>query len=139
MVFQKSTINTITTDGSGRFVASSDNAYCINVWDRDAITDGSPVAIRTIYEPFKSNEINAVGLSHDARYLIAACSGTQNLLKVWQWTIGNDSPDGISLIKLSFIVLKLYQVLQIALNCHLGWVKQKTFVFVLILARRIIL
>ncbi|XP_065084158.1 cilia- and flagella-associated protein 251-like [Ochlerotatus camptorhynchus] len=93
LVGHKSTINTITTDGSGRFVASSDNAYCINVWDRDAITDGSPVAIRTIYEPFKSNEINAVGLSHDARYLIAACSGTQNLLKVWQWTIGNDSPD----------------------------------------------
>lgn len=91
---QKDSINTIVVDGSGRFVVSSDSSYCINVWDREAVPDGPPVAIRTIYEPFKANEINTVGLSHDARYLIAACSGTEQLLKLWQWTIGNDSPDG---------------------------------------------
>ncbi|XP_021700705.1 cilia- and flagella-associated protein 251 isoform X1 [Aedes aegypti] len=93
LIGHKDSINTIVVDGSGRFVVSSDSSYCINVWDREAFPDGPPVAIRTIYEPFKANEINTVGLSHDARYLIAACSGTEQLLKLWQWTIGNDSPD----------------------------------------------
>ncbi|XP_053692019.1 cilia- and flagella-associated protein 251-like [Sabethes cyaneus] len=94
LVGHKTCINTITSDGSGRFVVSTDSTYCINVWDRKANPDAAPIAIRTIYEPFReSAEINAAGLSHDGRYLVAACSGSRHLLQLWQWTIGNDTPD----------------------------------------------
>ncbi|XP_055546832.1 cilia- and flagella-associated protein 251-like isoform X2 [Wyeomyia smithii] len=94
LVGHKTLINTIISDGTGRFIVSSDSTYSINVWDREINPGAAPVAIRTIYEPFKEQaEINAIGLSHDGRYLVAACSGSQNLLKLWQWTIGNDTPD----------------------------------------------
>ncbi|XP_058446746.1 cilia- and flagella-associated protein 251-like isoform X2 [Malaya genurostris] len=96
LVAHRSCVNMITSDGTGRFVVSCDSFYCINVWDREAVPGAAPVAIRTIYEPFRSpNEINAVGISHDGRYLLAACSGTHYQLQVWQWTVGNDSPDDI--------------------------------------------
>ncbi|XP_055636324.1 cilia- and flagella-associated protein 251-like isoform X2 [Toxorhynchites rutilus septentrionalis] len=93
IVGHRTNINMLASDGTGRFVASSDSIHCINVWDRDASPGASPVAIRTIYEPFKSNQMDAVGLSHDGRYLIAACSGSQHQLKIWQWTVGNETTD----------------------------------------------
>ncbi|XP_039440195.1 cilia- and flagella-associated protein 251-like [Culex pipiens pallens] len=93
LVGHKSNVTMILSDASGRFVASADNLYSINIWDREGNPGGAPLAIRTIYEPFKSSEINAIGLSQDGRYLVAACSGSQHLLQLWQWTVGNDAPD----------------------------------------------
>ncbi|XP_058819321.1 cilia- and flagella-associated protein 251-like isoform X2 [Topomyia yanbarensis] len=91
LVGHKSFINMITSDCSGRFVVSCDGTYCINVWDRESNPGSAPVAIRTIYEPFRSPiEITAVGISHDGRYLLAACCYQ---LQLWQWTVGSDSPD----------------------------------------------
>lgn len=91
----------IGCDESGRFVVSSDCSYCINVWDRQAGGGEShhhPIAIRTIFEPFKANgDIGAVSLSCDGKYLLAG-GGIPNeqgsQLKLWSWTVGNDFPDG---------------------------------------------
>ncbi|XP_058122376.1 cilia- and flagella-associated protein 251-like [Anopheles ziemanni] len=102
----KAVVNMIGCDGSGRFVVSSDCSYSINVWDRvpacgDGATGGhkNPIAIRTIFEPFKASEISAVALSREGKYLLAGGGtgvggpdqGAQ--LKLWSWTVGNDFPD----------------------------------------------
>ncbi|KFB37619.1 AGAP007799-PA-like protein [Anopheles sinensis] len=101
----KAVVNMIGCDGSGRFVVSSDCSYSINVWDRvPACGTGGhkhPIAIRTIFEPFKASEISAVALSREGKYLLAgggtgvgAASTEQGAqLKLWSWTVGNDFPD----------------------------------------------
>ncbi|XP_050094670.1 cilia- and flagella-associated protein 251-like [Anopheles aquasalis] len=93
----KSHINMIGCDGSGRFVVSSDTSYSINVWDRDSVPVDdaqSPLAIRTIFEPFKGTEINAVAMSHEGKFLLAGGGAAQcSQLKIWSWTVGNDFPD----------------------------------------------
>uniref|UniRef100_A0A8W7PFP9 Cilia- and flagella-associated protein 251 n=1 Tax=Anopheles coluzzii TaxID=1518534 RepID=A0A8W7PFP9_ANOCL len=100
VIGHKNVVNMIGCDESGRFVVSSDCSYCINVWDRQAGGGEShhhPVAIRTIFEPFKANgDIGAVSLSSDGKYLLAG-GGIPNeqgsQLKLWSWTVGNDFPD----------------------------------------------
>ncbi|XP_049548425.1 cilia- and flagella-associated protein 251-like [Anopheles darlingi] len=93
----KSHINMIGCDGSGRFVVSSDTSYSINVWDRGSmpVDDAQPpLAIRTIFEPFKGTEINAVAMSHEGKFLLAGGGADQcSQLKIWSWTVGNDFPD----------------------------------------------
>ncbi|XP_055596015.1 cilia- and flagella-associated protein 251-like isoform X2 [Uranotaenia lowii] len=91
LIGHKNPINMIVAEGSGRFVVSSDSVHCVNVWDREADPGKAPMAIRTIYEPFKTSEISAIGLSHDGKYLLIA--STRFLLQLWQWTVGNDAPD----------------------------------------------
>ncbi|XP_053673780.1 cilia- and flagella-associated protein 251-like [Anopheles nili] len=100
VVGHKNVINMIGCEGSGQFVVSSDCSYCINVWDRLSGGEGHqhPVAIRTIFEPFKANgAIGAVALNHEGKYLLAGgaeANGTSgNQLKLWSWTVGNDFPD----------------------------------------------
>ncbi|XP_052864152.1 cilia- and flagella-associated protein 251-like [Anopheles cruzii] len=96
VIGHKSNVNAIGSDGSGRFVVSSDNCYSINVWDRGTTTneDHVPLAIRTIFEPFKGTKMHAVALSHDGKYLLAGGGADQgNQLKIWSWTVGNDFPD----------------------------------------------
>uniref|UniRef100_A0A182MZC4 Cilia- and flagella-associated protein 251 n=1 Tax=Anopheles dirus TaxID=7168 RepID=A0A182MZC4_9DIPT len=100
VVGHKNVVNMMGCDGSGRFVVSSDSSYCINVWDRHVGSEANhhaPIAIRTIFEPFKSNgDIGAVSLSLDGRYLLAgggAALGQGSELKLWSWTVGNDFPD----------------------------------------------
>ncbi|EAL39736.2 AGAP007799-PA [Anopheles gambiae str. PEST] len=100
VIGHKNVVNMIGCDESGRFVVSSDCSYCINVWDRQAGGGEShhhPIAIRTIFEPFKANgDIGAVSLSCDGKYLLAG-GGIPNeqgsQLKLWSWTVGNDFPD----------------------------------------------
>uniref|UniRef100_A0A182IZ25 Cilia- and flagella-associated protein 251 n=1 Tax=Anopheles atroparvus TaxID=41427 RepID=A0A182IZ25_ANOAO len=104
----KAVVNMIGCDGSGRFVVSSDCSYSMNVWDRlPTFGEGTgpgghhhpsnhPVAIRTIFEPFKASEINAVALSREGKYLLAGGGGGTDQgaqLKLWSWTVGNDFPD----------------------------------------------
>uniref|UniRef100_A0A182M6H8 Cilia- and flagella-associated protein 251 n=1 Tax=Anopheles culicifacies TaxID=139723 RepID=A0A182M6H8_9DIPT len=99
VVGHKNVVNMIGSDETGRFVVSSDCSYCINVWDRHIGGENNqhPVAIRTIFEPFKTKgDIGAVTLSWDGKYLltgggIASEQGSQ--LKLWSWTVGNDFPD----------------------------------------------
>ncbi|XP_035775052.1 cilia- and flagella-associated protein 251-like [Anopheles albimanus] len=93
----KSHINMIGCDGSGRFVVSSDTSYSINVWDRGSMPADDaqpPLAIRTIFEPFKGTDINAVTMNHEGKFLLAGGGADQcSQLKIWSWTVGNDFPD----------------------------------------------
>uniref|UniRef100_A0A182K0D0 Cilia- and flagella-associated protein 251 n=1 Tax=Anopheles christyi TaxID=43041 RepID=A0A182K0D0_9DIPT len=99
VIGHKNVVNMIGCDGSGRFVVSSDCSYCINVWDRDIGGESNhhPIAIRTIFEPFKANgDIGAVALSRDGKYLLAGGGMPDEQgshLKLWSWTVGNDFPD----------------------------------------------
>uniref|UniRef100_A0A182P0D7 Cilia- and flagella-associated protein 251 n=1 Tax=Anopheles epiroticus TaxID=199890 RepID=A0A182P0D7_9DIPT len=99
VIGHKDVINMMGCDDSGRFVVSSDCSYSINVWDRQIGGEGNhhPIAIRTIFEPFKAaGDIRAVSLSHDGKYLLAGGSlpkEQSNQLKLWSWTVGNDFPD----------------------------------------------
>ncbi|XP_050076982.1 cilia- and flagella-associated protein 251-like [Anopheles maculipalpis] len=100
VVGHKNVVNMIGCEETGRFVVSSDCSYAINVWDRQVGGDNNlpPIAIRTIFEPFKSKgEIGAISLSRDGKFLLAGGGipteqGSQ--LKLWSWTVGNDFPDG---------------------------------------------
>uniref|UniRef100_A0A182W7R6 Cilia- and flagella-associated protein 251 n=1 Tax=Anopheles minimus TaxID=112268 RepID=A0A182W7R6_9DIPT len=99
VVGHKNVVNMLGCDESGRFVVSSDCSYCINVWDRHVggEINHHPIAIRTIFEPFKTKgEIGAVTLSRDGKYLLAGGGLTPeqgSQLKLWSWTVGNDFPD----------------------------------------------
>ncbi|XP_053665664.1 cilia- and flagella-associated protein 251-like [Anopheles marshallii] len=99
VVGHKNVVNMIGCEESGRFVVSSDCSYCINVWDRHIGGENHqlPVAIRTIFEPFKTKgDIGAVSLSRDGKYLLAGggtASEQGSQLKLWSWTVGNDFPD----------------------------------------------
>lgn len=110
----------IGCDETGRFVVSSDCSYSINVWDRQVGGENNhpPIAIRTIFEPFKAKgDIGAVSLSRDGKYLLAGGgipSEQGSQLKLWSWTVGNDFPDGRSISEsLKIFTTLLCNVLQV--------------------------
>lgn len=55
--------------------------------------------VNTIFEPHKDGGVRFACISPDAKYLVTIGAETEPNIKFWQWTLGQETEDGV----LSFI------------------------------------
>lgn len=53
-----------------------------------------PHPIRTIYEPYNNRKLVKLAFSNDGKYILMASDGNGSLLKFWQWSYGDENPNG---------------------------------------------
>lgn len=70
------------------------------------------MVIHTITSPFDEDGIRAAALSPDAKYLIAASGKRKCCIKIWLWSYGRDTPDGVLNLPSRFGMIKCLRFCQ---------------------------
>ncbi|KAK6620773.1 hypothetical protein RUM43_011068 [Polyplax serrata] len=95
-------IQSISADASGRWLVSADAGEdtVIIIWDSQ-----KRIPVWCLYNVFAGG-VKYVKISPDARFLAAINCDFNYSLKFWQWTLGDENPDGILEIDPTYGVAK---------------------------------
>ncbi|XP_015606747.1 cilia- and flagella-associated protein 251 isoform X2 [Cephus cinctus] len=89
----KNTVRTLSSSKNGKWLltADFDEDCVVVVWDTE-----KRLPICTLFNPHGTDNLTAAKISPNAKYLVTVGNEICQKVKIWLWTYGRDTPDGVA-------------------------------------------